>query len=174
MGKTKVRWAQLTMSSCPAASSGEATTLKLQNKKPNTRPVLLLFPSSEEPRQLLPIKVSRSLEQALGKLNLSSKDEAPDGSCTGSDELMDSSGVARGKFSMGFYMAGSARDDGSCMLSTCRPTELCQRHVAMDCFQRLCMLSWRAGRGAGLGTGACIAYPGVKLCRSHRGQGCPG
>ncbi|KFO87302.1 Cysteine and histidine-rich domain-containing protein 1, partial [Buceros rhinoceros silvestris] len=40
-------------------------------------------PSSEEPRQLLPTKVSRSLEQALGKLNLSSKDEAPDGSCTG-------------------------------------------------------------------------------------------
>ncbi|NXS24433.1 CHRD1 protein, partial [Mystacornis crossleyi] len=32
-------------------------------------------PSSDEPRQLLPIKVSRSLEQALEKLNLSSKDE---------------------------------------------------------------------------------------------------
>uniref|UniRef100_A0A663MEE7 Integrin subunit beta 1 binding protein 2 n=1 Tax=Athene cunicularia TaxID=194338 RepID=A0A663MEE7_ATHCN len=41
---------------------------------------------SDEPRQLLPIKVSRSLEQALKKLNLSSKDEAPEGSCTGSDE----------------------------------------------------------------------------------------
>ncbi|NXK05959.1 CHRD1 protein, partial [Herpetotheres cachinnans] len=40
-------------------------------------------PSSDEPRQLLPIKVSRSLEQALEKLNLSSKDEAPEGSCTG-------------------------------------------------------------------------------------------
>ncbi|NXX99731.1 CHRD1 protein, partial [Centropus bengalensis] len=36
-------------------------------------------PSSDEPRQLLPIKVSRSLEQALEKLNLSSKDEAPEG-----------------------------------------------------------------------------------------------
>ncbi|NXU54897.1 CHRD1 protein, partial [Turnix velox] len=36
-------------------------------------------PSSDEPRQLLPIKVSRSLEQALEKLNLSSKDETPDG-----------------------------------------------------------------------------------------------
>ncbi|XP_075369263.1 integrin beta-1-binding protein 2 [Mycteria americana] len=40
-------------------------------------------PSSDEPRQLLPIKVSRSLEQALEKLNLSSKDEAPEGSCAG-------------------------------------------------------------------------------------------
>ncbi|XP_005148394.2 integrin beta-1-binding protein 2 [Melopsittacus undulatus] len=38
-------------------------------------------PSSDEPRQLLPIKVSRSLEQALEKLNLSSKDEALEGSC---------------------------------------------------------------------------------------------
>ncbi|NXA30255.1 CHRD1 protein, partial [Ibidorhyncha struthersii] len=36
-------------------------------------------PSSDEPRQLLPIKVSRSLEQALERLNLSSKDEAPEG-----------------------------------------------------------------------------------------------
>ncbi|NXV80979.1 CHRD1 protein, partial [Atlantisia rogersi] len=36
-------------------------------------------PSFDEPRQLLPIKVSRSLEQALEKLNLSSKDEAPEG-----------------------------------------------------------------------------------------------
>ncbi|XP_076202930.1 integrin beta-1-binding protein 2 [Aptenodytes patagonicus] len=40
-------------------------------------------PSSDEPRQLLPIKVSRSLEQALEKLNLCSKDEAPEGSCAG-------------------------------------------------------------------------------------------
>ncbi|XP_069667391.1 integrin beta-1-binding protein 2 isoform X2 [Haliaeetus albicilla] len=40
-------------------------------------------PSSDEPRQRLPIKVSRSLEQALEKLNLSSKNEAPEGSCTG-------------------------------------------------------------------------------------------
>ncbi|NXG71037.1 CHRD1 protein, partial [Baryphthengus martii] len=36
-------------------------------------------PSSDEPRQLLPIKVSRSLEQALEKLTLSSKDEATEG-----------------------------------------------------------------------------------------------
>ncbi|NXI38181.1 CHRD1 protein, partial [Galbula dea] len=40
-------------------------------------------PSSDEPRQLLPIKVSRSLEQALQKQNLSSKDEALEGSCAG-------------------------------------------------------------------------------------------
>ncbi|KFQ01371.1 Cysteine and histidine-rich domain-containing protein 1, partial [Leptosomus discolor] len=40
-------------------------------------------PSSDESRQLLPIKVSRSLEQALEKLNLSSKDAAPEDSCTG-------------------------------------------------------------------------------------------
>uniref|UniRef100_A0A8C3V5C5 Integrin subunit beta 1 binding protein 2 n=1 Tax=Catharus ustulatus TaxID=91951 RepID=A0A8C3V5C5_CATUS len=32
-------------------------------------------PSSDEPRQLLPIKVSRSLEQALEKLNVSSEDK---------------------------------------------------------------------------------------------------
>ncbi|NXK85915.1 CHRD1 protein, partial [Formicarius rufipectus] len=32
-------------------------------------------PSSDEPRELLPIKVSRSLEQALEKLNLSSEDK---------------------------------------------------------------------------------------------------
>ncbi|NWH17026.1 CHRD1 protein, partial [Grus americana] len=36
-------------------------------------------PSFDEPRQLLPIKVSRSLEQALQKLNLSSKDKVPEG-----------------------------------------------------------------------------------------------
>ncbi|EOB03448.1 Cysteine and histidine-rich domain-containing protein 1, partial [Anas platyrhynchos] len=40
-------------------------------------------PSSDEPRQLLPIKVSRSLEQALEKLNLSPHDKVPEGSCTG-------------------------------------------------------------------------------------------
>ncbi|XP_068871039.1 integrin beta-1-binding protein 2 isoform X3 [Aphelocoma coerulescens] len=42
-------------------------------------------PSSDEPRQLLPIKVSRSLEQALEKLNLSSKDETLESSCTGEE-----------------------------------------------------------------------------------------
>ncbi|XP_065702987.1 integrin beta-1-binding protein 2 [Patagioenas fasciata] len=40
-------------------------------------------PSSDEPRRLLPIKVSRTLEQALEKLNLSSKDKEPEGSCAG-------------------------------------------------------------------------------------------
>ncbi|XP_051649048.1 integrin beta-1-binding protein 2 [Manacus candei] len=40
-------------------------------------------PSSDEPRQLLPIKVSRSLEQALEKLNLSSKDKTLESSGTG-------------------------------------------------------------------------------------------
>ncbi|XP_074963026.1 integrin beta-1-binding protein 2 isoform X2 [Phalacrocorax aristotelis] len=40
-------------------------------------------PSPDETRQLLPIKVSRSLEQALEKLNLSSKKKAPEGSCAG-------------------------------------------------------------------------------------------
>ncbi|PKU27910.1 integrin beta-1-binding protein 2 [Limosa lapponica baueri] len=40
-------------------------------------------PSSDEPRQLLPIKASRSLEQALEKLNLSPKREAPEGGCAG-------------------------------------------------------------------------------------------
>ncbi|XP_035180968.1 integrin beta-1-binding protein 2 [Oxyura jamaicensis] len=40
-------------------------------------------PSSDEPRQLLPIKVSRSLEQALEKLSLSPNDKVPEGGCTG-------------------------------------------------------------------------------------------
>ncbi|OXB79670.1 UNVERIFIED_CONTAM: hypothetical protein H355_011056 [Colinus virginianus] len=39
-------------------------------------------PSSDEPRQLLPIKVSRSLEQALEKLSLSPSKE-PKGDCAG-------------------------------------------------------------------------------------------
>ncbi|XP_042732801.1 integrin beta-1-binding protein 2 [Lagopus leucura] len=40
-------------------------------------------PSSDEPRQLLPIKVSRSLEQALEKLSLSSNNKEPKGDCAG-------------------------------------------------------------------------------------------
>lgn len=86
--------------------------------------MLLLFPSSDEPRQPLPIKVSRSLEQALEKRNLSSKDEALEGSCTSSGELMDGVGIAHGKFSMGFCMAGSAQAGRCCMLSTSKPPEL--------------------------------------------------
>ncbi|XP_059714876.1 integrin beta-1-binding protein 2 isoform X2 [Haemorhous mexicanus] len=42
-------------------------------------------PSSDEPRQLLPIKVSRSLEQALEKLNLSSEDKTLESTCTGEE-----------------------------------------------------------------------------------------
>ncbi|NXU07150.1 CHRD1 protein, partial [Buphagus erythrorhynchus] len=38
-------------------------------------------PSSDEPRQLLPIKVSRSLEQALEKLNMSSEDKTLESNC---------------------------------------------------------------------------------------------
>lgn len=53
-------------------------------KKP-TWPLVLLFPSSDEPRQLLPVKVSRSLEQALEKLNMSSEDKMLESSCTGRD-----------------------------------------------------------------------------------------
>lgn len=122
-------------------------TLKL--KKKNTRPLLLLFPSSDEPRQLLPIKVSRSLEQALEKLNLSSKDEAPEGSCAGSDELIDGSGVACGKFTVGFCMAGSVQDGRCCMLSHLQMHRAaCWRRVAMGCAQGPCMLSWGTGSGA--------------------------
>ncbi|XP_021262273.1 integrin beta-1-binding protein 2 isoform X2 [Numida meleagris] len=40
-------------------------------------------PSSDEPRQLLPIKVSRSLEQALEKLSLSPNNKEPKGDCAG-------------------------------------------------------------------------------------------
>uniref|UniRef100_A0A803XUD5 CHORD domain-containing protein n=1 Tax=Meleagris gallopavo TaxID=9103 RepID=A0A803XUD5_MELGA len=42
---------------------------------------------SDEPRQLLPIKVSRSLEQALEKLSLSPNNKEPRGDCAGSNEL---------------------------------------------------------------------------------------
>lgn len=86
-------------------------------EKPNTWPLLLLFPSSDEPRRLLPIKVSRTLEQALEKLNLSSKDEETEGSCAGSDELRDGSGAACGNLSMGFCMARSAPGGRCCVLS---------------------------------------------------------
>uniref|UniRef100_A0A8C3CXX4 CHORD domain-containing protein n=1 Tax=Cairina moschata TaxID=8855 RepID=A0A8C3CXX4_CAIMO len=41
---------------------------------------------SDEPRQLLPIKVSRSLEQALEKLSLSPHDKVPEGGCTGTSQ----------------------------------------------------------------------------------------
>ncbi|XP_075291890.1 integrin beta-1-binding protein 2 isoform X2 [Opisthocomus hoazin] len=61
---------------------GPKSAEKMQRERPSW-PLLLSFPSSDEPRQLLPIKVSRSLEQALEKLNLSSKAEAPEGSCAG-------------------------------------------------------------------------------------------
>uniref|UniRef100_A0A8C5IZC0 Integrin subunit beta 1 binding protein 2 n=1 Tax=Junco hyemalis TaxID=40217 RepID=A0A8C5IZC0_JUNHY len=66
-------------------------------------------PSSDEPRQLLPIKVSRSLEQALEKLNMSSEDRTLESTCTGKDKLMEGSGGAHGKFSMGVCMAGSGQ-----------------------------------------------------------------
>lgn len=56
-------------------------------KQTPTRPLLLLFSSSDEPRQLLPIKVSRSLEQALEKLSLSPNNKEPRGDCAGSNEL---------------------------------------------------------------------------------------
>lgn len=110
----------------------EALLLPLERQRPLpckktqtlTQPLLLLFPSSDEPRQLLPIKVSRSLEQALEKLNLSSKDKAPEGSCASSGELMDGGGIAYGKFGMGFCMAGSAQAGRCCMLGTSKPTEL--------------------------------------------------
>jgi len=111
--------------------------------------LLLSFPSSDEPRQLLPIKVSRSLEQALEKLNLSSKAEAPEGSCAGSDKLMHGSGVARGKFNVGFCMADSAQGGGCCMLSHLQTHgAVSRRRVAMGCAQGPLVLSWGAGGGA--------------------------
>uniref|UniRef100_A0A8C6JQB3 Uncharacterized protein n=1 Tax=Melopsittacus undulatus TaxID=13146 RepID=A0A8C6JQB3_MELUD len=65
----------------PPEPCSQGQTSDNQKAKPCClEPLLLLFPSSDEPRQLLPIKVSRSLEQALEKLNLSSKDEALEGS----------------------------------------------------------------------------------------------
>lgn len=62
-------------------------------KTHNTRPLLLLFSSSDEPRQLLPIKVSRSLEQALEKLSLSPHDKVPEGGCTGTSQSAAGSGA---------------------------------------------------------------------------------
>lgn len=109
--------------SCPAALSGEAMTLKSQKK--NTWPLLLLFPSSDEPRQLLPIKVSRSLEQALEKLNMSSEDKKLESSCTGRDKLMDGTGIAHGKFSTGFCMTGSVQSVSAAGSAACKPAKLC-------------------------------------------------
>ncbi|KFZ68463.1 Cysteine and histidine-rich domain-containing protein 1, partial [Podiceps cristatus] len=80
-------------------------------------------PSSDEPRQLLPVKVSRSLEQALEKLNLSSKDEAPEGSCAGE-------------------AAAQVRAGTTCKNATCKAiyqgvesnTEICSFHPGVPVF----------------------------------------
>lgn len=79
--------------------------------------LLLLFPSSDEPRQLLPIKVSRSLEQALEKLNMSSEDKTLESSCTGRDKLMDGTGVSFSECCMFIYLQTctvEAHWDGLC------------------------------------------------------------
>ncbi|XP_054071214.1 integrin beta-1-binding protein 2 isoform X2 [Rissa tridactyla] len=79
-------------------------------------------PSSDEPRQLLPIKVSRSLEQALEKLNLSSKDEAPESGCAGSDEPTDGSGAAHGEAAVQIYQGAESN------------TEVCTFHPGVPVF----------------------------------------
>lgn len=81
-------------------------------KKNNTRPLLLLFSSSDEPRQLLPIKVSRSLEQALEKLSLSPNAKVPEGGCTGSCESAAGSGVWPGEPGAG--AVGGLGTGGAC------------------------------------------------------------
>ncbi|NWU88950.1 CHRD1 protein, partial [Upupa epops] len=80
-------------------------------------------PSSDQPRQLLPVKISRSLEQALRQLNLSSKDEAPEGSCTGE-------------------LAGQVRAGTTCKNAACKViyqgpesnTEVCTFHPGVPVF----------------------------------------
>ncbi|XP_062440735.1 integrin beta-1-binding protein 2 [Rhea pennata] len=52
---------------------GPASAEKMQRERP----------TSDEPRQLLPIKVSRSLEQALEKLDLPAKEKASEGNSAG-------------------------------------------------------------------------------------------
>lgn len=71
----------------PCLLPGERQQHLHGKKQTPTHPLLLLFSSSDEPRQLLPIKVSRSLEQALEKLSLSPNNKEPKGDCAGSDEL---------------------------------------------------------------------------------------
>ncbi|KAM6381511.1 integrin beta-1-binding protein 2 isoform 2-T3 [Pluvialis apricaria] len=93
-------------------------------------------PSSDEPRQLLPIKVSRSLEQALERLNLSSKDEAPEGGCAGSDVPVDGSGAARGE------AAVQVRAGTTCKNAPCKAVyqgagsnaEICTFHPGVPVF----------------------------------------
>ncbi|XP_067160241.1 integrin beta-1-binding protein 2 isoform X2 [Apteryx mantelli] len=63
---------------------GPASAEKMQRERP----------SSDEPRQLLPIKASRSLEQALEKLNLSAKEEAPEGDGAGEAAALVRAGTA--------------------------------------------------------------------------------
>lgn len=78
-------------------------------KTHNTRPLLLLFSSSDEPRQLLPIKVSRSLEQALEKLSLSPHDKVPEGGCTGTYQSAGGPGLVWRARSRGCGRAGDRR-----------------------------------------------------------------
>ncbi|NXO05246.1 CHRD1 protein, partial [Rhinopomastus cyanomelas] len=80
-------------------------------------------PSSDQPRQLLPVKISRSLEQALGQLNLSSKDEASEGSCTGE--------------AAGHVRAGTTCKNAGCKATYQGPdshTEICTFHPGVPVF----------------------------------------
>ncbi|XP_065545394.1 integrin beta-1-binding protein 2 isoform X4 [Lathamus discolor] len=93
-------------------------------------------PSSDEPRQLLPIKVSRSLEQALEKLNLSSKDKALEGSCASSGELMDGVGIAEGE-TTAQVRVGTTCKNAACKVVYQGPesnTEVCTFHPGVPVF----------------------------------------
>ncbi|KAM9373660.1 integrin beta-1-binding protein 2 isoform 1-T1 [Phaethornis superciliosus] len=112
-------------------------------------------PSSDEPRVLLPIKVSRSLEQALEKLNLFSKDEAPEGSCTGD-------------------MAAQVRAGTTCKNAACKAvyqgpesnTEFCTFHPGVPVFHEG-MKYWSCCRVKTTDFTAFLEQPGCK-----RGQHC--
>lgn len=135
-----------------------------------TQPLLLLFPSSDEPRQLLPIKVSRSLEQALEKLNLSSKTETLESSCTGRDELMDGTGVAHGTVQVQhrvFHGRLSA-------VSECCVFSHLQNCILEAHWDGLCSAGELAEGWGRIWGQAWQCFSWVKLCCSRRRGGCPG
>ncbi|XP_068813001.1 integrin beta-1-binding protein 2 isoform X1 [Struthio camelus] len=66
-----------------SSSSKDQHQLRRCSGKDRARAPLLLVSSSDEPRQLLPIKVSRSLEQALERLSAGAEDEAREGNRAG-------------------------------------------------------------------------------------------
>ncbi|KFQ18525.1 Cysteine and histidine-rich domain-containing protein 1, partial [Merops nubicus] len=118
-------------------------------------------PSSDEPRQLLPIKVSRSLEQVLEKLNLSSKDEAPEGSCAGEVAAQ--------------VTAGTTCKNAACKMVYRGPesnTEVCTFHPGVPVFHEG-MKYWSCCRVKTTDFGVFLEQPGCSSgqhCWMGKGQ----